>query len=370
MKKTLLIVFINLLMLFSLIKVQAQALSSSPTLSFSNMTGFGDNIAQDGEGGSVAISDINIQVMPINSSGTKLTLDPLEYHDQIDWGTPAIITYGGSNPFFGWSIRSDNGSDFSLISFDFNNWGDWSGAQFTVQAFHNGSSLGTVDFAGNTDNSMIHVTNTGILTSIFQNVDEVRVYQKGGGVDSWTGLNNIKVSSPSSALPVTWLNFAASYQSTGVVLNWSTTTEQNTKDYVVQHSSDGRNWSNIATIAAAGNSSTVQQYTYVHSNILSGVHYYRVLQNDMDGRESYSKMLVVDFLNAQKSLHVYPNPVVNSQLTVKLEKKAGIQLFNAAGILVFQGQLYPGIHQLQLPNLEKGLFIIKAGEETENIIVQ
>lgn len=368
MKKTLLVLSITLFALPCFLSVYAQTLSSSPTLSFTNATGFADQIAQDGDGGSVAISDINIQVMPINSSGGLLTADPLEYHDVNDWGTPPIISYGGTLSFYGWSIKSDNGADFSLVSVDFNDWGEWSGASFAVQAYRDGASLGTVSFNGNTDNSMVQLSNTGVLTSIFLNVDEVRLYKQSG--DSWTGLNNIKVASPASSLPVTWLDFTASRRGTGILLNWSTATEQNTKDYVVQHSANGRNWNDLTTLAASGNSTAVQQYTYLHSNILSGVHYYRILQRDMDGKESYSKVLSVDLSDDQKPFSVYPNPVVNGRLIVKLEKQAEIAVFNTAGVLVMQTQLDSGVHELQLPRFANGLYTVRAGEETRRFVVQ
>ena len=54
------IYFLLLVLLFSS-NIFTQTLSSSPTISFSNNTGFTDNIAEDGEGGSTNITDINIQ---------------------------------------------------------------------------------------------------------------------------------------------------------------------------------------------------------------------------------------------------------------------------------------------------------------------
>ena len=71
----------SIILLVIVSNAQAQTLSSSPTITFSNSSGFGDNIAQDGEGGSVTISDFNIQVMPISNAGVKLMSDPLQYHD-------------------------------------------------------------------------------------------------------------------------------------------------------------------------------------------------------------------------------------------------------------------------------------------------
>jgi gliding motility-associated-like protein len=177
--------------------VQTVLLASSPTISFSNEVGFEDNIAQDGDGGSAVISDLNLQVMPVNSSGVKLEAQPIQYHDntQSGWsGYPAIITYGDTDAHFGWSIRSDNGAAFSLVSVDFHDWGGYEGDTFVAEAFLDASSKGTITFTGNLDGNYIALTNSGILPSVFANVDEVRIYKQ-GGANSWISLNNIQVSS-------------------------------------------------------------------------------------------------------------------------------------------------------------------------------
>ncbi|WOK08227.1 MBG domain-containing protein [Imperialibacter roseus] len=177
--------------------VQTVLLATSPIISFSNEVGFEDNIAQDGEGGSVVISDLNLQVMPVNSSGVKLAGQPIQYHDntQSGWsGYPAIITYGDIDAHFGWSIKSDNGTAFSLVAVDFHDWGGYAGDTFVAEAFLDAASKGTITFTGNVDGSYIALTNSGVLSSIFANVDEVRIYKQGGS-NSWGSLNNIQVAS-------------------------------------------------------------------------------------------------------------------------------------------------------------------------------
>lgn len=171
-------------------------LASGPTLVFSNDLGFTDNIANDGDGGSVTISDFDIQVYPINSSGNKLSTDPVQYHDGTDpnWsGYPAIITYGDVNPMYGWTIKSGDGSSFSLDSLSFLDWGNFNGATFAITAFENGNNKGTITFKGNVTSKMVSLKQSGLLTTAFKNVDEVRIYQF-DGKDSYIALNNIKVS--------------------------------------------------------------------------------------------------------------------------------------------------------------------------------
>lgn len=366
MNKPLLLLSIFLVLLTGLTRVAAQTLSSSPTISFSHGTGFNDNIADDGDGGSVNITDFNIQVIPINSSGAKLTADPLEHHAE-DWNGPPMVTYGDMNPLYGWSIKSANGADFSLVSFDFNDWGDWGGGTYVVQAFRNGASLGTVTVGANTNNNMVRVASPGVLTSVFQNVDEVRVYEL-GGAGSWVGINNIRVASPVSPLPVTWLSFTARPEGNGVLLNWSTAKEQNTRDFEVQHG-DGRSWNPVATINAAVNSNEEAHYNYRHTTLVSGMQYYRILQRDLDGKESYSKVLAVNVGGAENGFNVYPNPVVNRQITLEVEKEGKLQLFTSAGVQVLEKSLQPGVQQLQLPLLQKGFYLLKSGMKTERILV-
>ena len=178
-------------------------LSTNPVISFSNNSGFSDNVASDGEGGSIGISDFDINILPINSGGSKLTADPIEYHDETQpgWsGYPAIITYGSMNAHYGWSVRSGNGAEFNLKAIDAHDWGNWEGGTtFVLQAFRDGASLGSITFSGNIGGAYVSLTEENQLSAIFQNVDEVRMYQQ-GGMSSYITVNNIQVG-PASASP-------------------------------------------------------------------------------------------------------------------------------------------------------------------------
>ncbi|HTN06948.1 YDG domain-containing protein [Agriterribacter sp.] len=183
--------------------VPGALLSTNPVISFSNNSGFSDNVASDGEGGSIAISDFDINVLPINSGGSKLTADPIEYHDETQpgWsGYPAIITYGSSNAHYGWSVRSGNGAEFNLKAIDAHDWGNWEGGTtFVLEAFRDGASLGSITFSGNTSGTYVQLREEDQLSAIFKNVDEVRMYQQ-GGINSYITVNNIQVG-PASASP-------------------------------------------------------------------------------------------------------------------------------------------------------------------------
>ncbi|WP_256012193.1 YDG domain-containing protein [Desertivirga xinjiangensis] len=187
------------------------ALAASPTLKFSNSDGFTDHIANDGDGGSMVIKDLNLQVRPVNSSGVTLTEKQLKLHDntQLNWESyPPIIVYGGSDmaSFYGWSIKSNNGDNFSLESVDFHDWGSREGDVFKIEAFEGGEPKGSLDFNGNKTSHYVGLSQASselslTLPAVFKNVDEVRIYKK-DGVDSYIALNNIKVGTPLSSTAV------------------------------------------------------------------------------------------------------------------------------------------------------------------------
>lgn len=354
----------------TLLPAQAQNLASSPTISFSNSTGFGDNIAQDGEGGSIAITDFNIQVFPINSSGVKIDAEPLQFHSSMDWfGYPALITYGDIIPHYGWAIKSDNGNNFSLQSLSFMDWGDFAGYIFVIQAFNDNVALGSVNFFGNNNEDMVVLSNPGVLTSIFHNVDEVRIYRLGGS-STWTGLNHIRVSSPAAVLPVRGLAFNASLQENGVFLQWETLAEQGTKNFVIQRSTNGTVWSDIGTVPAAMNSATTKKYQWMDYPGEEGTYQYRLQLNDLDGSKTFSQVSLIDYSATANDLKVYSNPVMNGRLQFTVRKNVSFELYNSTGKMVFHKNLIAGTHEISLPHLPNGVYYLKAENSKQAVIFQ
>jgi len=119
----------------------------------------------------------------------------------------------------------------------------------------------------------------------------------------------------SGTLPVVWKSFTAEKRNTNVFLRWETSSETNTKKYVVEHSTNGRTWQPIGDVAAAGNSSIVTSYEFVHVQPSAGNNHYRIRQIDLDDKFSWSRVEVIRF-DMRSSILVHPNPTTN-QLVVE-----------------------------------------------------
>ena len=89
-----------------------------------------------------------------------------------------------------------------------------------------------------------------------------------------------------SALPVLFTKFDAGCTNNGALVSWSTGSESNSNYFELQRSTNGNNWTSVATIKAAGNSST--GHTYQQPDINGGNAYYRIKQVDLDGHIIYT----------------------------------------------------------------------------------
>ena len=186
---------------------------------------------------------------------------------------------------------------------------------------------------------------------------------------AWTSTGQIEITHPFS-LPVTWLSFTATKQSSSVVLTWSTAIEQNTKDYKVQHSINGATWSDIGIVPAAGNSNIVQQYSFVDQNPVNDLNYYRLLQRDVDDKINYSKVVLFNFSDAEHMLRIYPNPVLNGTMTVSLKQASIVCVYNSIGVKLIHKEFPAGEHQFNLSQLSKGTYYLKVKDDAVLFVIQ
>jgi hypothetical protein len=95
-------------------------------------------------------------------------------------------------------------------------------------------------------------------------------------------------------LPITLINFSAALQANQeVLLKWATAMEQDNKEFIVQRSTDALSFTDVKTLAGAGNSLSAREYVTSDEYPISGTSYYRLKQVDFDGTTSFSKVASV-----------------------------------------------------------------------------
>lgn len=172
------------------------------------------------------------------------------------------------------------------------------------------------------------------------------------------------------ALPLKWHRFSAKKQNQNVLLEWSTASEQNTKDFIIQHSNNSTHWKNIGTLNAAGNSHTILYYDYLHRTPENWDNFYRILQRDLDGKSSSSEVRMVSFENKSDNFKIMGNPISDGQLKLAVHASCFATLYSPEGTLLWSKYFTTGSHSINMNGCAKGVYLLKAGEQRERVVLQ
>jgi hypothetical protein len=161
-----------------------------------------------------------------------------------------------------------------------------------------------------------------------------------------------------------------------VNLNWTSATEMNLKNYVIQRSSDGNNWNDLQSVQPLNNPDSEQNYSTKDLSPLSGTSYYRIKMVDVGGNLSYSDIQRVE-LNIQlfAITKINPNPFHSSMSVQVYLPDAGncnIRLLDAGGKMVKSNFISgnKGFNQINLSDLDMlapGMYIIEVSSNEKKV---
>lgn len=175
-------------------------------------------------------------------------------------------------------------------------------------------------------------------------------------------------------LPVTIATFSAQQSNKVNLLNWSTQFENNSSRFVVERSKDGRIYTSLGEVAAAGNSNNIRRYSFTDSKPLKGNNYYRlrIIDKDNQFRLSDIQRLKND---GTTGIILFPNPV-RDKLTISInaDKVSNGQLIitDVSGKAVYSKavKLLDGntIVPVELNSISAGTYLLKIQLQDEVIV--
>ena len=194
-----------------------------------------------------------------------------------------------------------------------------------------------------------------------------------GGVNRTNPVFN-PASTGEVPLPVQISMFDAALIKNGnVKLTWETASESNSFMFEVERKSFTMNnssfWEKIGSVAAAGNSNTTKNYSFIDSKAIGSTKfYYRIKLLDVDGSFDYSNEIELDATPTQFVLYQnYPNPFNPStkiDFSIPKAAKVNLRVYNPLGELVeelISEFLEPGTYQtiFDASGYASGLYIYK-----------
>ena len=175
------------------------------------------------------------------------------------------------------------------------------------------------------------------------------------------------------SLPVTFSDFNAKCTGNGALISWTTENEINSSYYEIEKSTNGTNWTTVAVVNAAGNSTNKKSYQQIDLGS-ANMALYRVKQVDKDGTFHYT---IVARTNCESKLIttlIYPVPA-NDKLNIIIKSdrnlKTELVVYDGLGKVVKKINVAITIgnnnFSVNLNNLSAGRYTIRSTDASLNL---
>lgn len=121
--------------------------------------------------------------------------------------------------------------------------------------------------------------------------------------------DDFSIATNMSLLP-TDVEVSARAQGSNNLVSWTNFNEGGNRDYTIERSADGRNFSTIGSVAPQTGSG-LKTYSFTDRLPLSGVNYYRIAINTLGGEKVYTTIKVVAQNTKETNASLFPNPVAD-----------------------------------------------------------
>ncbi len=174
-------------------------------------------------------------------------------------------------------------------------------------------------------------------------------------------------------LPVELLSFTARPVGKRVKLDWITASEIDNDRFVIDRTTDGREFTYIGERKSLGNGSQLRSYTLFDEKPLPGLQFYRLTEVDINGHERSHPMVPVTMSSDMNIVSVYENN--ENSLTVVFNYNSNLpynyRLMDMTGRVIESGERLngtEGINYLEIKrSLARGVYTIVISNESETV---
>ncbi|MDB5200791.1 MAG: hypothetical protein JWQ27_200 [Ferruginibacter sp.] len=199
-----------------------------------------------------------------------------------------------------------------------------------------------------------------ILTPLKYNDTTYVDFTVTGDAGTWAADRFKIIFKPMTVLPVTISSISANRNSDKTIsVNWKVENELNMKQYDLERSADGRNFTKLVQAMPQAPNGGSAAYNKIDVAPLAADNFYRVKAISLNGLVQYSSIVKVGSTKTTASIGVYPNPVEGNIMNVQFSNQANgayqLQLTNKAGQLVYKGTVQvSNSNDVQSVNLGNG----------------
>lgn len=192
-------------------------------------------------------------------------------------------------------------------------------------------------------------------------------------------LGLVSILDNESTLPVEMIEIYTTCTSDIFTLEWSTASEKNSNYFEIQMSNDLEEWSTVGNVKAAGNATSLNEYSFSYLN-KHNVHYTytRINQVDINGEIHSYDPIHVHCISSENFIQVYPNPIkentVNVRITQSLVSNLTISVKDQFGHTLYSEEYSSKqgntTFPIQINELKNGVYFVEVNSEEYNGILK
>jgi len=180
-------------------------------------------------------------------------------------------------------------------------------------------------------------------------------------------------------LPSELMNFDGVVYNKMARLDWKTFTETNTSHFIIEHSLNGIDFTEIGRKSAQGNSNIETPYNFIHSEMNLGINYYRLATIDLNEDRNYSRIIQLESKqDGFEITEIYPNPsndlfaikiatATDMEIEVEITDVIGKQIYFSKEnitsgdntISISSSQFSKGMYHLKITNKKNNQSLVK-----------
>ena len=302
-----------------------------------------------------------IYMQPANTgNSTSFATYTLNFHEPIE---NFSFVSAGLNYNDQFTISASlNGIPITINSDNFSDFNPSTGWTITENSVENPQAVGSTEINANL-----------FTTTIPGPLDQITIVATKANTSNSTVTTAIHTMSYCNfLLPIELMHFDGICIDRDAEIHWMTASESGNDYFMVEHATDGIEFSSIGEVRGAGYSSEVRSYQFIHSNMPLGDNFYRLKQFDFDG--SYTSSAIIRITRNQLTaddLRLSPNPVssfllVESGQSIPQE----IQVLDMGGNLLRTEIVRNQQAEIDLSDLKSGIYLVKCGAEIHRVMKQ
>lgn len=163
-----------------------------------------------------------------------------------------------------------------------------------------------------------------------------------------------------SALPIVLSKFTLSLMDVNVDNSWTTSSEINNDFFTIQHSIDGKEYSDVGRVNGSGTTSVEKEYSFTHRDPVDGINYYRLKQTDFNGQYEIFPAKSIMYNRDLNKPSIFPT-IATDIINVNFNKEVNstYSILTVDGRLVESGSMTNQTETLDISSLPAGQYFIQ-----------